>query len=227
MSWAEICYVPVFLWKRWAKGCCHQAASCRAGRQLSLPPCSVHLKAALACRLRTSHEWLWSHVAGGRHVLWEKTRPLGEDTSFGRRKAALPISQCSRSPNSRAPVSLKAIPHRYTGSAHVSRLPSCETRVLAMREGGDSQVHIWTSPKTKSTLDCSQQLRSICGTLSLDFTSFSHSNQSLGGGEDNCNTWHYSFQTEQTLFNDDQWQGQDLVRSMCESWLLQGSKFAK
>lgn len=53
-------------------------------------------------------------------------------------------------------------------------------RVLAMREGEDSRMHIWTSPKTKLILCCSQQLRSICESLSLDFTSFSHSDDSWG-----------------------------------------------
>ena len=145
------------------------------GWQTALPPAS----------LSAPQGQLWLAGAGPQVSDCGVTL-LGEDMSFGRRRAVQ--SQCSRSPDSRVPVSLKEIPHRYTGSAYVSRLPSCKTRVLAMLEGGDSRVHIWTSPKMKSILGCSQQLRSLCGSLSPDFTSSSYSNQSLGGGEGNCNT---------------------------------------
>lgn len=112
----------------------------------------------------------------------------------------------------------------HAGSAHMSGLPCSETRALAVLEGADSLEHVWTSPKPKLIVGCSQQLRRICGSLSPGFTFLSLKPVPRGTRSD-CNTCRYSFQTEQTLFNSDQ--GQDVVRSVCEGWLLQGSKFAK
>lgn len=157
-----------------------------AGLADGFPPASLR---APQGRLRTSGGWPCGHVAGRRHVLWEKESRMA-----------------------------------HAGSAHMSGLPSSGTGVLAVLEGADSLEHVWTSPKTKLIVGCSQQLRRICGSLSPGFT-FLLLKPVLGGRRSDWNTWRYSFQTEQTLFNGDL--GQEVVRSVCEGWLLQGSKFAK
>lgn len=187
-SRAEVSYVPGF-WGLFCGKSGWKAAATRqraAGLADSSPPASLR---APQGRLRTSGGWPCGHVAGRRHVLWEKESRMV-----------------------------------HAGSAHMSGLPSSETRALAVLEGADSLEHVWTSPKPKLIVGCGQQLRRICGSLSPGFT-FLSLKPVPGGTRSDCNTCCYSFQTEQTLFNSDQ--GQDVVRSVCEGWLLQGSKFAK
>lgn len=63
-SWVGVYYVTGVFVKKVGESCCCRAVSCGAGRQLSLLPRSVHLKADIGP--------LWSHVAGGRRILWEQ-----------------------------------------------------------------------------------------------------------------------------------------------------------